>query len=177
MADDDAPPKKKGKLLIFIIAGVVVVLVIVAAGAFFLLKKKPAEDDEGDATHQETKAEHAVPPVYVKLETFTTNLAAEDSTNPQSGQYVQVVVELKVGAASDGDYLKQFMPEIRNSILRLLSNRRPSQLATAEGKDQLAQDMMDTVNDIIGPTPGKGNGKKKHKGPVSAVLFSSFIIQ
>ncbi|HNH36159.1 MAG TPA: flagellar basal body-associated FliL family protein [Rhodocyclaceae bacterium] len=176
-----APPKKK-KLLLFIIIGVLV-LVLGGGAAVFLLKKKPAEEGEdGDeapkkeAKHK--KSEPAKPPSYLKLDTFTTNLMPE-SPDQTAAQYIQVVVELKVGDPHEAETIKQFMPEIRDRILRLLSGRKPSQLAPLEGKDTLAQEIRDSVNLIVNPPAKKPKSGKVEapEEPVLSVHFSSFIIQ
>lgn len=179
--EEQAPPAKRGKLLIFISIGVVVVLLIGGLAAFLLLKNKPAADgaeDEAAAetSHDSKKNGKETPPVYVKLETFTTNLAAEDPSASQTAQYVQAVVELKVEDITDGEVIKQYMPEIRNGILRLLSSKKASQLASVEGKDTLAAEIRSTVNGVVNPSPKKGT-KGGSQGPVTVVLFSSFIIQ
>ncbi|CAB1370524.1 flagellar basal body-associated FliL family protein [Denitratisoma oestradiolicum] len=179
--EEQAPPAKRGKLLIFIIIGVVVVVLIGGLGAFFLLKNKPAADGAEDEMaaeidHGSKKDGKETPPVYVKLETFTTNLAVEDPAGPQTAQYVQAVVELKVEDVAEGEVIKQYMPEIRNGVLRLLSSKKASQLASVEGKDALAAEIRSTVNGVVNPSPKKG-AKGGAQGPVSVVLFSSFIIQ
>ncbi|HEY6897313.1 MAG TPA: flagellar basal body-associated FliL family protein [Rhodocyclaceae bacterium] len=183
---EQAAPKKKGKLLLFIIIGALVIVLAGGGAAFLLLKKKPAEDEEGadgePAKHATAKKkdEHAAPPTYIKLETFTTNLATEGTPEGQSGgQYIQVVIELKVADVKEGDALKAYTPEIRNGVLRLLSSKKASQLTTTEGKDALAEEVKNTVNNIVNPPakPAKGKAAEAPEGPVSAVLFSSFIIQ
>ena len=174
-----APKKSKRKLIMFAVIGVVV-LAIAGAGAFFLLKKKPSAE-EGDAAAAETTSEkdkgHEQPPVYLKLDAFTTNLAMESGEQPSAaaGQYIQVVVEMKVEDAKAEEELKQYMPEIRNNILRLLSSKTPAKLASSEGKDLLANEIRDSVNGIA--NPGAKKGSKGPTGPVGSVLFSSFIIQ
>jgi len=179
--EEQAKPKKnKRKLVIFATIGIVV-LALVAGGAFMLLggKKKNTEtegEDVAAAEEAHQKKAHDQPPVYLKLETFTTNLAMDEGTpSGTAGQYIQVVVELKVEDAPSGETLKQYMPEIRNNILRLLSNRRASQIASTDGKDMLASEIRDSVNGIVNPV-GKKAGKGA-RGPVESVLFSSFIIQ
>ncbi|RTL57774.1 MAG: flagellar basal body protein FliL [Rhodocyclaceae bacterium] len=176
--EQEAPKKKKGKLLLFIIIGVLVVVLGGGAAAFLLLKKAPVEDGEdGETTHAKVdkkKAHDQAPPAYVKLDTFTSNLAPENPGDQQAAQYIQVVVELKVADPHEGDALKPYTPEVRNAILRLLSSRKPSQLAPTEGKDALATDIRNAVNSIINP-PKKGEPAPEE--PVQAVLFSSFIIQ
>jgi flagellar FliL protein len=179
-AKAEEAPKKKGKLLLFIIIGVVVVAVG-ALAAILLLKKHPAEDGEdGEAApakvekeKEKKKPAQVAPPAYVKLDTFTSNLAT-DGNDPQGAQYIQVVVELKVEDAHEGEALKPYTPEIRNAILRLLSSRKSSQLTTTEGKDKLAEDIRGAVNTIVNPPKRAGTIPEE---PVQAVLFSSFIIQ
>lgn len=177
--DDDsevqaAPKKNKRKLFLFIGIGVLV-LAFAAGGAFFLLGGKKKHEGEGEeaAPEEHQEAKHDQPPVYLKLDTFTTNLAAEEVETGTGAQYIQVVVELKLADARAAEELKLYMPEIRNGILRLLSGRKPSQLASVDGKDLLAGEIRDSVNSVVnGGKKGKGA-----KGPVEAVLFSSFIIQ
>jgi flagellar protein FliL len=177
-AEESVAPKKSKKKLIIIAVISIVVLALVAGGAFFMMgKKKGGEGADGaevaEAEHEE-KA-HDQPPVYVKLDAFTTNLAAEDTAPPgTAGQYIQVVVELKVEDAKEGEEIKNYMPEIKNNILRLLSSKFGSQLATTDGKDALANEIRDSVNGVI--NPGSKKDKGSH-GPVTSVLFSSFIIQ
>lgn len=180
--DGSAPAPKSKKLLLFIIVGVLVVVLVGGVGAFLVLKKKPAEDGgeeeaAAETSHNSKKAANDVPPTYVKLETFTTNLTGDDPAAHQSAQYVQTVVELKVADPLASETIKQYMPEIRNGILRLLSSKKASQLASLEGKDALAEEIRATVNGVIGPSAKKSGKGGAAQGPVSAVLFSSFIIQ
>ncbi|MCK9284406.1 MAG: flagellar basal body-associated FliL family protein [Rhodocyclaceae bacterium] len=178
-AEAEAPaPKKKSKLIIIVVAAVVL-LVAAGAGAFLLFKNSKSADDaeadaEGDVVEVKRDKKSDAPPVYVKLEMFTTNLAMENPGEQQAAQYIQIVVELKVDEAPDGELLKQYMPEIRNGILRLLSSKKPSDLTSTQGKDTLAEEIRNAVNGITNPSAKKN---VKAKGPVAAVLFSSFIIQ
>ena len=178
--DGEAPPpagKSKKKLIIIVAVGVVV-LALIGAGAFLLLKK-PKGGEEGDAADAESSHQekgHDQPPVYVKLDPFTTNLSPEaGELATTAGQYIQVVVEMKVTDPKDEEAIKQYVPEIRNNILRLLSSKHASQLASTEGKDQLASEIRNSVNGVI--DPGAQKAEKGPSGPVRNVLFSSFIIQ
>lgn len=176
-----APPKKK-KLLLFIIIGVLV-LVLGGGAAVLLLKKKPAEEGEDGEEPPKKEVKHkkgeaAKPPTYLKLETFTTNLMPENP-DQAAAQYIQVIVELKVAEPQEAEVIKQYNPEIRDRILRLLSSKKPSQLSPLEGKDALAQEIRESVNLIVNPPPKKAKGGKAEapEEPVMSVHFSSFIIQ
>ena len=95
------------------------------------------------------------------------------------------MAELKVESPEEGEKVKQYTPEIRNAILRLLSSKKGSQINSIEGRDHLAEEVAEAVNTIIEPPAPAKKGKKgaetksehSSEGPVTAVLFSSFIIQ
>lgn len=183
--EGEAPvAKKKSKLLLFIIIGVVLLVFAGGGAAFLMLKKKPVdegdgEEDGGHATKKEVKADKnhpPKPPTYLKLDTFTTNLMPE--APEQQAQYIQLVVEMKVEDPAAGELVKGYMPELRDKVLRLLSSRKPSQLATLEGKDALALEIRSTTNRLVNPPPKSKSGKEiEPEGPIESVHFSSFIIQ
>ncbi len=178
MSKDAAPaeteaPKKKGKLLIIILAVVMVVLIGGGAGAYLLLSKpsadKKAKADHGDEEEVAADAEEDEdaghdddhPPVYEKLETFTVNLADES--------YLQTEIQLMVADAKVQAKIKSRMPEVRDSLIRLLSSKTSEELSQVEGKAKLAEEVQKSVNDVLGV-------RKKSKG-VKKVLFAAFIIQ
>lgn len=138
---EEQPPKKKGKLPL--ILGLVVLLAAVGGGAwFFLLKDKGAE-----APQQQVKPK---PPVFVPLDAFTVNLAAE-----QSEQYLQVAATLKVLDQPAADAIKQYMPEIRHRTLGLLSSKKPSDISSGEGRERLAEEIRQTANNILLAAAGR----------------------
>lgn len=164
-------PKKKGKLLIIIIAVLAVVLIGGGAGAYLLLSK-PASEKKAKADHGDEEAaadeddeegeEDGAAPVYEKLETFTVNLADQES-------YLQTEIQLMVADVKVQGKIKAHMPEVRDSLIRLLSSKTAEELAQPEGKAKLAEEVGKAVNDVLGV-------KKKSKG-VKKVLFAAFIIQ
>lgn len=172
---EEAPKKKSKKLLIIIIAAVVVVLGIGGAAAFFLMHKNADHGDdeevvaEKEKPKKKKKSEKEAPPAFVALDPFTVNLKQE-----QGEQYLQTTLTLEVEDAHVGDSLKTYMPKIRSRILNLLAEKKPSELMSKEGKDQLAETIQAEINEVMGSPPIKG---KKADGPVKEVLFTSFIIQ
>ena len=107
----------------------------------------------------------AKPPVFVSLDTFTVNLQPEHSE-----QHLQTNLTLKVEDAGAVDVIKLHMPEIRNRILLLLSNKTASQLMSVEGKRKLALELTTEINQQFAER--KANGQV-----VESVLFTSFVIQ
>ncbi len=152
-----SPNKKKKILLIVIIAAVVVVLG--GAGAVFLLMGgEPEAGQQAEEEHAEEEQHF----VYEKLETFTVNLADQES-------YLQTEISLKVADPAVQEKLKLRMPEVRDALLRLLSSKTAEELATPDGKDELSREVRKEINALIG-------AKKADQG-VQGVLFTSFIIQ
>lgn len=173
-AAEEAPPPAKGgshKLLIIIIALLVVVLLIGGAGAFFLLTRHSADNvDEEEEVAVETvrpkKKVKGAPPVYVALDTFTVNLVPENRD-----QFVQLVLSVEIDDAEYEEKIKVYSPKIRNNVMLLLSSKKASELLTKEGKEKLASEIRDQVNQIVDP------GARGNDVPIREVLFTSFIIQ
>lgn len=168
-----AAPKKSKKLLIIILAALLLVLLLGGGAAAFLIMKKNAAEGGGEeeVAHETVKSskkkvEKEALPVYVAMDAFTVNLA------PEAGeQYVQLVLSVEVEDAHTGDKIKTFTPKIRNNVMLLLSGKKASELLTKEGKEKLAEEIRDQMNEILAP------GAKKDEAPVKEVLFTSFIIQ
>jgi flagellar FliL protein len=66
------------------------------------------------------------------------------------------------------DTMKQYMPVLRNRILLLLSSKKPSDLASVDGKRKLVDELVAAVKDAM-PLPA---GQE-----VRGALLSSFVIQ
>jgi flagellar FliL protein len=170
-----APPRSKKLLLIIIAAVLVLLLLIAAVVGFLLLKKAPASAAEGEEKAPAVASvDLTKPPTFVALEPFVVNLA------PAEGErYLQVVMALRVADAKTGDSLKGFMPEIRHQINLVLSSKLPSELSTPDGREDLADEIVDRTNRVLGgATPVKGAATAPvPAGPIQAVLFNSFIVQ
>lgn len=192
-AGADAPKKKGNKMLVIIIA-LLVVVILGGAAAFFMMggnhpdegedgEEVVAEDDHDAAAKEAKKAKlkkkkdaeaKGLPPVFVELDPFTVNLQPETAVD----QYLQVKATLRVDEQPAADNLKAYMPEIRHRVLMLLSGKKASELGSAEGREQLAEDIKHAVNAIVGEVPRNRKGEPEEPiGPVESVLFTSFIVQ
>ncbi|WP_180683540.1 flagellar basal body-associated FliL family protein [Tepidicella baoligensis] len=166
-ADAEAKPKSK-KLLVIILVVVLVLLLGLGAAAFLLLKSGSGDDiDDPEATTQPVRdSRPRTPPQYMALDPVVINLA-----DPGAIRYAQVGITLQVDSAATADRIKAYLPTVRNGILRQISRRTAEELLRPEGKDQLAQDILDLVREETGLAPVRG------ESPVQAVLFSSLIVQ
>jgi flagellar FliL protein len=187
--DEKAPPKKSKKLLI-IVGALVGVLALGGAGFYFLVMKPraaaaAAEEDGGEAPKAAAHDAHATPPASLPMDNMVVNLA-----DPGGERVAQVGVTLVVADAHTSDTVKGFLPTIRSGVLMLISQKTAAELLTPEGKEALAKAIYREASLPFGggaeeedpPADAEGAKKKKKKAahadyPVTAVLFSSFIIQ
>lgn len=188
----EAAPAKSGKGKLVIILLIVLIILLLAGMGFmaFLLLKKKGGDGHGDeaaaaehaqpAAKQHTPAtpppvvvDPGKPPVFVALDPIVVNLA------PGEGErYLQVAIVLRIADQKFDAAIKQFMPEILHRVNLLLSSKLPSELATPKGREELAMDIRDTINEVLGYPPRPRDMQQLGpSGPVQAVLFRSFIIQ
>lgn len=176
----EAAPKKNKKLLIIILAAVLVLVLGGGAAAFMLLKGGDHAEEEEAAEHppkkkEKEKKKETAHPVFVNLDPFTVNLIPENGD-----QYLQVAISIEFTDPSDEGAVKAHMPKIRNNLTLLLSSKKASELVTKEGKEILADELRDAINDVLEPprTNRKtGEVIRSGLGPAKEVLFTSFIIQ
>lgn len=179
-----APAPKKSKLVLILVAVLLVVVIGAGAAVFMLLSHgKKSEGGESEekaaATHGEKawpKFDPSKPPVFEPLEPFTVNLTPEDGQ-----QYLQVVASIRVIDAHVAEEVKAYMPQIRHEILSLLAGKKASEIVSPEGRAELAEEMRDVINEVMGWEPPPASSKKKQAeaatGPVVSVFFTQFIVQ
>jgi flagellar FliL protein len=107
-----------------------------------------------------------------------------------------VGIDLKVADSHVIEKIKLHMPEIKNGVLLLLSSKKPEELSSLDGKNQLRGEIRDAVNRPLGiqvqaaaaqPAADEANQSEHGKeegavklaaeGGVVDVLLTSFVIQ
>ncbi len=199
-----APPPKKS-MTKWIVFGAIGVVILAGGGtaAYFMLKKPAAaEGAEAAAAPAKKKADPAAPPVYYKFDKpFTVKLATE-----QQDAYLQAEVQLKLLDTTGNEVIKANEPELKHKITLTLMGRKASMLTSSDGVQKLANELRDTMNQVVSPgsmakakpsekpadkaaeKPADGTAPKPPEKPepaeladpsavVQSVLFSSFIIQ
>ncbi|WP_018606627.1 flagellar basal body-associated FliL family protein [Uliginosibacterium gangwonense] len=175
--------KSNMKKIIVMVLILVLVLAVAGVGAVLMLKKKSKAADGEEATAEQTHEAAAFdphkPPVFVAMEPFTVNLQPENGE-----QFLQVVATLRVQNDKIGEEVKVFMPQVRHEVLSLLSGKKASEVTTPDGRKELAKDIRDIVNNVLGWTPPKKKKKSVDDGeagddgaPVVGVFFTQFIVQ
>jgi flagellar FliL protein len=180
----EQPAPSRGKKLLIIGIAAVLVLALLAGGAlWWKASQKPAEDADGEESAEVQKAEAKKksehPPVFVSMDPFTVNLVQETGD-----QYLQVALAVEFDEPTGEALMKGHMPKVRDAIIRLLGSKKASELASTDGKDKLALELRDAINEVLDPAPAPRKNKKGERvkvpvaeGPAKAVLFTAFIIQ
>lgn len=146
-----------------IVIALVALLVLGAAGGgawYFLGDQESATPGPAAAPKHVTPK----PPVFVILDQFTVNLQTETAD-----QFLQVAITLQVADQSQEDLIKQYMPQVRNRLLLLLSSKKASEIITVEGKKKLSEEIIAQIKLPFTP-------KAAPQG-VTGVFFTSFVIQ
>lgn len=164
-----APPAKKSKTLVIVLAAVLL-LGGGGAGAWWFLAGSKAGTEAGAPRKSPRK------PVFVNLDPFTVNLRDE-----RGERFAQIGITFEVEDASVEVSIKDHLPAVRNNILLLISAKNIESLLTAEGKQQLANEVRAATGNALGvatPPAGAASQATVPDGhPIRTVLFSQFIVQ
>src|SRR5690554_1753074 len=154
-----------GKLLLWAL-----VIAVVAggsvAGTFYFLQKMGFQ---GNSAFAESAPVERVPvdlpaPIFAPLEPFTVTLRDERTT-----RILYVAITLRLVDESSRNMITEYMPEVRDRVLRLLAVQNPTYVQTPEGRERLVQDLTQLLQRPYLPQP---------RGPeISAVLFTAFVVQ
>ena len=96
----------------------------------------------------------------VDLKSFLVNLA-----DPERRRYLRTTLYLSLHEGKDTEILEEKKPQIRDTVLMLLSSKLASELLTVDGKVRLKEEIIDQVNATLS------------KEVVAKVYFVDFIIQ
>lgn len=165
-----APKKKLPVMLIVIVLAVVLVLGGAAAGYFLILAPKAkgegkaesgaeAQQEQVEKKGSEGGKEGGSGPMKM-LDPFIVNLA-----DAQGQRYLKAVIQFEVdNPATDGE-ISGKLPQIRDEILMILSNKTFDDIATVAGKRMLKREISSAVNKYLA------------SGQVTQVYFTEFVVQ
>lgn len=175
-----APPKKSKKKLII---AIITIVLLLGGGTAALLLLKPSHTSKPELEQKEAPAAKTVS--YVELGTFTANLIQEEGD-----RYLQASISLKITKPELAEKIKISNPEILHRVNMLLQSKRPSELASFEGKQQLADQIKAQVEFVLGLRRAAPIINQEKVGDedapadayvirtdIAEVLFTSFIIQ
>ncbi len=150
------PAQGKGnKMLIIIIVAVTVVLAVGGVLAYTLMGSK-GEDVEAETKKVEEKKES----VIFALDPFVLNLA-------DHGRYLKVSIQFEITDESMHEFVKTKTPQLRDTIITLVSSKSLNSISSPEGKFQLKDEVLFRANQILG----------MEKDIFKNLFFTEFVMQ
>jgi flagellar FliL protein len=95
------------------------------------------------------------------LDQFTVNLSTPGSATPK---YVRVNISLELPTDDLEGEINAKMPQVRNTIIDLFNSKKPADLATAEGRDYLKEEIKTALNGFV------------VTGKIKGVFFTNFAM-
>ncbi len=155
-----------GKLILWLILIAAIIGASVAATWFFLQKSGfPMGFAQAEPPPVvERQPIQLPPPIFAPLEPFTVTLRDERGT-----RILYVAITLRLVDDVSRNMITEYMPEVRDRVLRLLAVQNPTYIQTTEGREKLVSDLTNLLQRPYLPQP---------RGPeISAVLFTAFVVQ
>ena len=150
--EEQAPKKSKLKLII-----IAVVILLVGAGGIYGYSKFNQAKEEKSETRKTEKVSIVCP-----LNSFVVNLLDKQGVGKR---YLKVTMQLEVGKEEEKQIVENYNPQIRDTVLLLLSSQSLKEINSMEGKLELKQALLSRMNQILGD------------GLVRRIYFTEFVVQ
>lgn len=167
MAEKKEAAVEKGgsKKKLFIIIGAVVLVLLIGGsfGAWFLLKEKTATEDgktPGQGVPIPNLSQQSQIGPMVNIEEFIVNIISGDAAH-----YVKASLTFELTNEQVKIEVEQRMPQMRDAILLLISNKTYEELQDLQGKKQLKAELTSKVNSFL------------QTGQVVSIFFTNFVVQ
>jgi flagellar FliL protein len=103
-------------------------------------------------------------PIFAELEPFTVTLHGE-----YRNHILYVAITLRLADQPSRKIIGDYMPEVRDRILKVLAAQDSNQVQTTEGREALVNTLKTSLQAPFAPQPS---------GPdIANVLFTAFVIQ
>ena len=148
--EEEKPKKSKLKLII-----IGVLILFLGAGGFFGYSKyKKANENKAEKKKQVS--------IIIPLKSFVVNLFDKKGIGKR---YLKISMELEVSKEEDKVKVENNIPQLRDTILILLSSQTLKEINTMEGKLELKNAIALRMNQILG-------NKTVHR-----IYFTEFVVQ
>lgn len=162
--DAKKPSGSKKNIIIYALLGVLLVGLSVTTTLLFLGGGNGGGEESTTQAEAEEEPEKKGEAIYHPLDTMVVNF-----TKKGPARFLQVDIQVMTRDGAVVDAIEAHTPIIRNDILLLLSNQTYEKVSTLEGKEQLRQEVLETIQRIL-----KEQGEPDS---VEAVYFTSFVMQ
>lgn len=151
---EEAQPPPKSKLKLIVLASTVLLL---GVGGFFGWKWYAAREVASAAT-QKVKGTSIVYP----LQAFIVNLADSKGIGKR---YLKLTMEIEVNGPEQKALVDRKVPQLRDTVLLMLSSRTIAEITSMEAKLELKQILLARMNRAVG------------ENIIQRVYFTEFVVQ
>jgi flagellar FliL protein len=153
----DSGKKGGNKKLIIIIVAAAVVLGAGGFAGYKLLASKGG----GNAEHSEQKKEtENIKTAIVALDPFVLNLS-------EHGRYLKITLQFEITDKTLEETVKEKTPQLRDTIITLVSSKSLNSISSPEGKFQLKDEILFRANQMMG----------MEKEAFKNLYFTEFVMQ
>ena len=153
-------PKKSNRFL-FLCGGLGFVILAVV-GAIFLFAPGLTSQEAAEKGRTEGKKEpqKGIQGHIYSMEPFLVNLADTDVA-----RYLKVRIDLESTAQKPSEEYGKRLPQLRDAILTVLSNKRYPEIFDSEGKNKLKEEIISKLNQALS------------QFKVRTIYFTEFVVQ
>ena len=162
MAEENDPKEEKAKRPFpkLVILGILVVAL--GAGGYFAWNMFIAQNKPEKQISEHPQIEEQNKTAAIPLDSFIINLMDKSGSGKR---YLKVGIILEISRQEQRSAVEKFKPQIRDTILLLLSSKSFDDVATIAGKRALKRGILNSVNKYLA------------SGRVLRVYFSDFVVQ
>ena len=150
----EAQPPPKSKLKLIVLASTVLLL---GVGGFFGWKWYAGRKVAGGTTQKPEEMNIVYP-----LKSFIVNLADKKGVGKR---YLKITMEIEVGGEEQRALVNHKVPQLRDTILLILSSRTIEEITSMEAKLELKQVLLARMNRAVG------------RDVIQRVYFTEFVVQ
>jgi flagellar protein FliL len=151
---EEAQPPPKSKLKLIVLASTVLLL---GVGGFFGWKWYAGRKVASETTQKSEEMTIVYP-----LKSFIVNLADKKGVGKR---YLKLTLEVEVAGEEQRALVNQKVPQLRDTILLMLSSRTIAEITSMEAKLELKQVLLARMNSAIG------------KNVIQRLYFTEFVVQ
>jgi flagellar FliL protein len=155
--EEISPRKPLPKVMILGIA-----ILVLGAGGFLGWTQLKKKSNTVDTVPESTQTEEKEIRVAIPLDSFIVNLM---DTTGLGKRYLKVAIALEVGGGEKKQMVETHRPQIKDTVLLLLSSHSFEEIRSVEGKIELKQALLSRINQVLG------------QRVVHRVYFTEFVVQ
>src|SRR5699024_6027374 len=126
----------------------VVIIGATIGGTVFFLSKQETPLAQLTGLGTAASAESTPDPIFAELDPFTVTLRGE-----YRNRILYVAITLRLADQPSGKTISDYMPEVRDRILKVLASQGSNQVQTVEGREALANTLKTSLQVPFTPQP------------------------